>query len=223
MPRTSAARSTRRRSRSRWSSATRRTRSSPTTSTPCISGRAPTASRPPPRLYFGIHASELDLSESATLAGLITAPNRLDPFVRPDSAHGAARRGPADHGSDGHDHARRASSRRARADPVVTQRRAGPISLPVLRRLLQAVVPVEPRVRQDLRRPLPAAVHRRPADHDDPGPGDPGGRRERGPPDPAVPGDPDSAITVVDPRTGTSGRWSAARTRTTGRTSAPGA
>ena len=38
--------------------------------------------------YFGIHASELDLSESATLAGLITAPNHFDPFVRPDSAHG---------------------------------------------------------------------------------------------------------------------------------------
>ncbi|HEX3299007.1 MAG TPA: transglycosylase domain-containing protein [Actinomycetota bacterium] len=38
--------------------------------------------------YFGVHASELDLSESATLAGLITAPNHFDPFVRPASAEG---------------------------------------------------------------------------------------------------------------------------------------
>src|SRR4051794_1296350 len=38
--------------------------------------------------YFGVHAGELDLSESATLAGLITAPNHFDPLVRPDSAEG---------------------------------------------------------------------------------------------------------------------------------------
>jgi penicillin-binding protein 1A len=38
--------------------------------------------------YFGIHASELTLSQSATLAGLITAPNHFDPFVRPGSAEG---------------------------------------------------------------------------------------------------------------------------------------
>jgi penicillin-binding protein 1A len=38
--------------------------------------------------YFGVHASELTLSQSATLAGLITAPNHFDPFVRPDSAEG---------------------------------------------------------------------------------------------------------------------------------------
>jgi penicillin-binding protein 1A len=38
--------------------------------------------------YFGVHASDLDLSESATLAGLITAPNHFDPFVRRDSAVG---------------------------------------------------------------------------------------------------------------------------------------
>jgi penicillin-binding protein 1A len=38
--------------------------------------------------YFGVHAIELTLSQSATLAGLITAPNHFDPFVRPDSAEG---------------------------------------------------------------------------------------------------------------------------------------
>jgi penicillin-binding protein 1A len=38
--------------------------------------------------YFGVHASELDLAESAMLAGLITSPNHFDPFVRPASAEG---------------------------------------------------------------------------------------------------------------------------------------
>jgi penicillin-binding protein 1A len=38
--------------------------------------------------YFALHASELDLSQSATLAGLITSPNHFDPFVRPASAEG---------------------------------------------------------------------------------------------------------------------------------------
>jgi penicillin-binding protein 1A len=38
--------------------------------------------------YFGLHASELSLSQSAMLAGLITSPNHFDPFVRPSSAEG---------------------------------------------------------------------------------------------------------------------------------------
>jgi penicillin-binding protein 1A len=38
--------------------------------------------------YFGVHANELTLSGSATLAGLITSPNHFDPFVRPASARG---------------------------------------------------------------------------------------------------------------------------------------
>jgi len=40
------------------------------------------------KTYFGLHASELTLSESAMLAGLITAPNHFDPLVRPASAEG---------------------------------------------------------------------------------------------------------------------------------------
>jgi penicillin-binding protein 1A len=40
------------------------------------------------KTYFGVHASELTLSESAMLAGLITAPNHFDPLVRPASAEG---------------------------------------------------------------------------------------------------------------------------------------
>jgi penicillin-binding protein 1A len=40
------------------------------------------------KTYFGVHASELTLSQSAMLAGLITAPNHFDPFVRPASARG---------------------------------------------------------------------------------------------------------------------------------------
>jgi penicillin-binding protein 1A len=38
--------------------------------------------------FFGVHASELTLAQSAMLAGLITAPNHFDPFIRPDSAEG---------------------------------------------------------------------------------------------------------------------------------------
>ena len=40
------------------------------------------------KTYFGVHASELTLSESAMLAGLITAPNHFDPLIRPASAEG---------------------------------------------------------------------------------------------------------------------------------------
>ena len=47
--------------------------------------------------YFGVHASELDLSESATLAGLITAPNHFDPLRAARVGRGPARRGAADH------------------------------------------------------------------------------------------------------------------------------
>ena len=38
--------------------------------------------------YFGISARDLTLAESAMLAGLITAPNHFDPYVRMRSAHG---------------------------------------------------------------------------------------------------------------------------------------
>lgn len=36
--------------------------------------------------YFGVHASELTLSQSATLAGIIPAPSAWDPVVSPDRA-----------------------------------------------------------------------------------------------------------------------------------------
>ena len=38
------------------------------------------------RTYFDKPATELDLAESALLAGLIQAPSRLDPFHHPDAA-----------------------------------------------------------------------------------------------------------------------------------------
>ncbi|CAN5776911.1 PBP1A family penicillin-binding protein [soil metagenome] len=38
--------------------------------------------------YFSTEAEDLGLSDSATLAGLIAAPNRFDPFVHPESAYG---------------------------------------------------------------------------------------------------------------------------------------
>ncbi len=40
------------------------------------------------KTYIGVDASSLTLSESAMLAGLITAPNHFDPYVRPASAIG---------------------------------------------------------------------------------------------------------------------------------------
>ncbi len=40
------------------------------------------------RTYFGVDASQLTLSQSATLAGLISAPNHFDPFLRMRSALG---------------------------------------------------------------------------------------------------------------------------------------
>jgi len=38
--------------------------------------------------YFGVSADQLTLARSAMLAGLITAPNHFDPYVRMRSAHG---------------------------------------------------------------------------------------------------------------------------------------
>lgn len=40
------------------------------------------------RTYFGVDADELTLGQSALLAGLITAPSHFDPYVRPASAIG---------------------------------------------------------------------------------------------------------------------------------------
>ena len=40
------------------------------------------------RTYFGVDAADLSLAQSAMLAGLITAPNHFDPYVRPRSARG---------------------------------------------------------------------------------------------------------------------------------------
>jgi penicillin-binding protein 1A len=40
------------------------------------------------RTYFGVDARDLTLAQSAMLAGLVTAPNHFDPFVRPRSAVG---------------------------------------------------------------------------------------------------------------------------------------
>jgi penicillin-binding protein 1A len=40
------------------------------------------------RTYFGVDAIDLTLAQSALIAGLITAPNHFDPYVRPASALG---------------------------------------------------------------------------------------------------------------------------------------
>jgi len=74
------------------------------------------------KTYFGRHASELTLSESATLAGLVTAPNHFDPFVRPTSARGrrdVVLRLMREMGSISG-----IQARRARAEPIDVQRGA---------------------------------------------------------------------------------------------------
>jgi penicillin-binding protein 1A len=38
------------------------------------------------QVYFGVHAADLDLAQSALLAGLIRSPNRYDPFRSPSAA-----------------------------------------------------------------------------------------------------------------------------------------
>ena len=73
--------------------------------------------------YFGIHANELTLSQSATLAGLITAPNHFDPFLRPDSAEGRRNvvlREMRAMGTITH-----AERRHARREPIVVDRTRG--------------------------------------------------------------------------------------------------
>jgi penicillin-binding protein 1A len=69
------------------------------------------------RTYFGVDADELTLSQSAVLAGLITAPNHFDPFHRPRSAHG--RRNVVLRLLAREDLITRSELRRARQQPIV--------------------------------------------------------------------------------------------------------
>ncbi|MDP9185281.1 MAG: penicillin-binding protein, partial [Actinomycetota bacterium] len=71
--------------------------------------------------YFGVHAIELTLSQSATLAGLITAPNHFDPFVRPSSAEG--RRNVVLRLMRQMDSITWAQQRHARAEPIAVTKR----------------------------------------------------------------------------------------------------
>ena len=152
--------------------------------------------------YFGIHASELDLSESATLAGLITAPNHFDPFVRPDSAHG--RRDVVLRIMDQMDTITHAEHERAAREPISVVHSAAqdrypfPYFVDYFKRWFLSN-PAFGKTYDDRYRLLFT-----------------GGLRITTTLDPAIqadgenavrqilryPGDPDSAITVVDPRTG---------------------
>ena len=60
-----------------------RTRSSRSTSTRSTSATAPTGSRRRRATYFGKHASQLTVLESASLAGVLHAPELYDPIDRP--------------------------------------------------------------------------------------------------------------------------------------------
>ena len=118
--------------------------------------------------YFGLHASDLTLSQSAMLAGLVTSPNHFDPFVRPDSARG--RRDVVLRIMRQMGTITTHERRRARLQPIRVRHDGAETDIPLslLHRLLQALVPVQPRVRRDLRRPVQAVVHRGPSDHDNP-------------------------------------------------------
>ena len=155
------------------------------------------------RTYFGVDAVDLTLSQSAVLAGLITAPNHFDPFVRMASAHGRrdvvlrlmTEEGMID----------RAQRRAARAEPI-RLRREGPATTryayPYFVDHVKAWFMANPafgETRADRYRLLFT-----------------GGLTITTTIDPAVqaaaedavrsvlsyPGDPDAAVTVVDPRTG---------------------
>jgi membrane peptidoglycan carboxypeptidase len=173
--------------------------------------------------YFGIHASELDLSESATLAGLITAPNHFDPFVRPDSAHG--RRDVVLRIMDQMDTITHAEHDQARREPITVVHSAAqdrypfPYFVDYFKRwfcrtprsarptttatgccspaVLRITTTLDPAIQADGENAVRQILR--------------------------YPGDPDSRSPSSIRGRATCGRWSAARTRTTGRTSAQGA
>ena len=130
------------------------------------------------RYYFGVEVADLDLAQSATLAGMIRAPNAYSPFRNPERTRQRRdlvlrlmrEEGKIDDG--------RAEGRHGRADHAPQPRR-GPHARAALRGLRQG------RARRALRQ---AAADRGPADLHDPrrGPaaggaarGDPGARESR--------------------------------------------
>ena len=115
--------------------------------------------------YFSVDAADLTLSQAAILAGLITAPNHFDPFLSPRRPYG--RRNVVLRLMRELEMVDEVDYRQALREPIVLEReRADPaLPLPLLRRLLQGMVPVQPGVRRDAPGPVQAPVHGRPADH----------------------------------------------------------
>ncbi len=130
------------------------------------------------RTYFAEDASDLTVPQSATLAGLITSPNHFDPFLNPTSAMGRRNVVLRLMHSPGVHRLPRVS-RGALHPPAGTPRRTcrrAALSLPLLRRLSEALVPRESGLRGDLRGPQEAPVHRRTPDPHHPEPEPSGGR-----------------------------------------------
>ena len=103
----------------------------------------------------------------------------------------------------------------------VTRRWAA--TIPLLRRLPQGVVPLQPRVRSDARGSLPPPVHRRPADPHHAPTVRAGSLPARGRRGPVVPGRPLGRRDGPRPRAAPCWRWSGATSATTGATATPGA
>ena len=109
--------------RSSSSTATRSGRSSSATSTPSTSATARTACRPRPGATSARTSRDLDLAQSALLAGLIRAPETYNPYVAPGARRwpGATRCSTGSSSSTGR---RRADGRRGRARSRSGSRRA---------------------------------------------------------------------------------------------------
>ena len=130
--------------------------------------------------YFSVDAADLTVSQAAILAGLITAPNHFDPFLEPESCLRPTERRPAPDARAGDGGRGRLPAGVARAHRAGSERADPALSLPLLRRLLQGMVPVQPGVRRDAPGPIQAAVHGRPPDHHHARPQAPGVRANGG-------------------------------------------
>ena len=97
------------------------------------------------RQFFNEDAKDLTLAQSATLAGSIAAPNDFDPAQHHARCRHAAERGARRHALAGHDRPGGARQGPGAADPPAPAEGRREVPRPVLRRLLQGLVPVATR------------------------------------------------------------------------------
>ena len=112
------------------------------------------------RLYFGKDVGELDLAQSALLAGLIQAPESYNPFKTPDLALAAAQPGPRQAPAAPPRARGRCRRRAGHAADAVARADRDPLPRRALRGPGPAVHPHEPRVRRDRRTSASACCSR---------------------------------------------------------------